>query len=113
MASALRKHHRKNGRTFTPSDLARVESDLRQLGPITFACLTRLIGDVLACPKTYPTYDAAYVVLARDRAIPLCSLDAVQGKCAVEEGVELLIPGTPEAQAWLLRQGFQPQSGTP
>jgi predicted nucleic acid-binding protein len=90
-ANALRKRFLVDER-FTQRHLADGVADLLALGPILVSSQV-LVEDTLAFAENLTTYDAAYLVLAAARGVPLCTFDGGLAAAARKAGIIALVPG--------------------
>lgn len=99
IANALRKRYLRE-RGYTRDDFGAALADVLRLDPV-FVSSAVLAPRLVAHLDTMTAYDAAYVVLARARQLPLCTLDVGQAAGAREVGVTVLEPGTEAFARWL------------
>jgi predicted nucleic acid-binding protein len=92
VANALRKRFLMDKR-FTRRHLDDGVADLLALGPLVVSSRV-LVGGAMRFAENLSVYDAAYLVLAAARRIPICTLDSRLAKEARKARVTVLVPGT-------------------
>ncbi len=92
VATALRKRFLKDKR-FTRRHLADGVADLLALGPLVVSSRV-LVEGAIRYAENLTVYDAAYLVLAAARRIPIYTLDTRLAREARKTGVTVLVPGT-------------------
>jgi predicted nucleic acid-binding protein len=92
VANALRKRSFIDKR-FTRQHLADGVADLLALGPLVVSSRV-LVERAIQFADNLTVYDAAYLVLAAVRRIPICTLDAGVAAEARKARVTVLVPGT-------------------
>jgi predicted nucleic acid-binding protein len=91
VANALRKRYLTDNR-FTRKHLANGVADLLALGPLVVSSRVLVEGAILFADNLM-VYDAAYLVLAAARRIPICTLDTRLAKEARKARFTALVPG--------------------
>ena len=99
VAGALRKRYLADP-TFTLEDLRTGADDLLALGPITVSTAALVRRTIDHTDRLTP-YDAAYLVLAQARTLPICTFDGGLAATAPWAGATVLQPGTPAFARWL------------
>ena len=99
VASALRKRYLADP-AFTLEDLRTGLEDLLALGPVTVSTAT-LVHRITEYADRLTPYDAAYLVLAQARMLPICTFDGGLAATSRSAGITVLQPGTPAFTRWL------------
>lgn len=92
VANALRKRFLAD-RRFTRRHLADGVGDLLALGLLVVSSRV-LVEGAIRYAENLTVYDAAYLVLATARRIPICTCDTRLAKEARRAGITVLVPGT-------------------
>jgi predicted nucleic acid-binding protein len=90
-ANALRKRFLTDKR-FTRRHLADAVADLLALGLLIVSSRV-LVEGAIRFADNLTVYDAAYLVLAAARRVPLCTLDNRLAKEGRKAGISVLVPG--------------------
>lgn len=99
VANALRKR-RLRERDFSRRHLATAVRNLLELGLVSVPSAF-LVEPACELAEEVTMYDAAYVVLAQARSLPLSTADRALAATAQQHGVEVLGPGTDAMASWL------------
>ncbi|MGH2806860.1 MAG: type II toxin-antitoxin system VapC family toxin [Actinomycetota bacterium] len=91
VANALRKRFLADKR-FTRRHLADAVADLLALGPVVVSSSV-LVERAIRLAENLTVYDAVYLVLAKARRIPICTLDTGLAGAARKARVTVLVPG--------------------
>ncbi len=100
VTNAMRLHHIEN-RAFSERLLRSAMSSFLDLVDNNIAASRDLIMETYTLCKEMSTQASAYIVLAGALGHPLCTVDILQAQAGDRVGVEILVPGTPAADAWV------------
>lgn len=110
VANAMRLHQLDNP-AFSDRNLRDAMDSFLDLVDTNVAASRDLVVETHVLCRDVSTHASTYIVLARELVHPLCTLDGQQATVADGVGVEVLVPGTPSATAWIRerRLGFRNQ----